>query len=253
VYIAGLLTAPYNGAPQFPVTSGTYGSGATSFGQALFTEKLASDGTEIYGTVIPSTSSINSNATYLGGIAVDPQGDVYISGTTAADLPTTTGALLSTFPQNAGSAGFLLGLNPTASALMFATYLPGTLAPHAPPLPPPALWIPSCFHSHGRNWMQFHPQHKHLYPRPRYSERSLRLQCHCNLHYTLPYSPAHANSPVTTRVPSNRSHQPHHKGMMRVVLLLEMDRFETHYFGVVVTDCCTRQSTGLSLALNSNE
>jgi len=125
LYIAGLLTA-YNGRPNFPVTSGSYGSGAASFGEALFALKLASNGTQIYGAVIPSTSSLDSTGTYLGGIAVDPQGNLYISGTTAGDLPATGGALLTILPQGAGAAGFLLGLNPTASALTFATYLPGT-------------------------------------------------------------------------------------------------------------------------------
>jgi Bacterial Ig-like domain (group 3)/Protein of unknown function (DUF1573)/Beta-propeller repeat len=129
VYIAG-TTGADNGAPEFPVTAGTYGSGATSFGNAIFAVKLAPDGSQIYGTVIPSTSPTNSSYTYVGGIAIDPQGDLYVSGMTAADLPATPGALVSTFPNaypdDGGFAGFLLELNPTASNLVFATYLPGT-------------------------------------------------------------------------------------------------------------------------------
>ena len=131
IYIAGLITANNGRSPNFPITAGTYGGGATNFGQGLFALKLAPDGTQIYGTVIPPLPSTDSGySTSLGGIALSPQGDLYISGTTAANLPTTAGALTPTFPNayplNGGYAGFLLSLSPTASTLNFATYLPGT-------------------------------------------------------------------------------------------------------------------------------
>jgi len=97
-------------------------------------------------------SKINTNAsgtaslvysTYLGGnnfdvatgVAIDGSGDAYVSGTTlSSNFPVTTGAF-QTSPKGGrcGSPGgytcpsaFVAKLNPTATALLFSTYLGGS-------------------------------------------------------------------------------------------------------------------------------
>ena len=74
-----------------------------------------------------------SYSTYLGGtndesgsgIAVDAQGDAYVTGSTAStDFPTTRGALQT--GSDAGSAAFVSRLNPAGTASIYTTYLGGT-------------------------------------------------------------------------------------------------------------------------------
>jgi hypothetical protein len=64
-----------------------------------------------------------SYSTFLHGTvyatAVDSAGDIYVTGTTDSNLPTTPGAF-----QTSGSGGaFVAKLNPTGTALIYATYL----------------------------------------------------------------------------------------------------------------------------------
>ena len=78
-----------------------------------------------------------SYSTYLGGagnyevafgVAVDADGNAYVTGTTAsADYPVTAGAFQSTIGGN-NSAGdaFVTKLNPTGMALVYSTYLGGS-------------------------------------------------------------------------------------------------------------------------------
>ncbi len=68
----------------------------------------------------------------IGGLAVDASGSMYVSGTTTStDLPTTKGALRTTWkpgsavPFYAAQTGFVVKLNPDAT-LAYATYLGGT-------------------------------------------------------------------------------------------------------------------------------
>ncbi len=73
-------------------------------------------------------------STYLGGtffdvgqgIAVDGAGDAYVTGYTySADFPTTAGALQSNL--NGGRSAFITKLNPTGTALVYSTYIGGSL------------------------------------------------------------------------------------------------------------------------------
>jgi beta-propeller repeat-containing protein len=75
-----------------------------------------------------------SYSTYLGGsggdqgagIAVDSDGNAYITGrTTSADFPTTLGAFQSV-ASPAGANAYVTKLNPTGSALVYCTYLGGS-------------------------------------------------------------------------------------------------------------------------------
>jgi len=63
------------------------------------------------------------------GIAVDAQGQLTIAGAAGPVLPTTSGVVQAAFPNTVdftSTAGFVLQLNSTASAINFASYLPGT-------------------------------------------------------------------------------------------------------------------------------
>jgi hypothetical protein len=124
---------------NFQITAGTLATSATGYPyNETFALKVDPTGKLLYSTVIPGT---DTNSTDLlqpytndfvpTGIAVDTQGDVTIAGTTGLGLPTTSGVVGPQFPNTYvnvenPSAGFVLQLNPTASAINFASYLPGT-------------------------------------------------------------------------------------------------------------------------------
>jgi hypothetical protein len=124
---------------NFPITPGTLATAVTDYtNNEAFVLKVDPSGKLVYSTVIPGNDT-NSNDLLQpftsdfnpSGIAVDALGDVTISGTSGLGLPTTAGVVGAQFPNayvnvENPSAGFLLQLNPTASAINFATYLPGT-------------------------------------------------------------------------------------------------------------------------------
>ncbi len=109
---------------QFPVTPGAFD--ATLNGNAdTFVAKLNAAGSAL------------AYATYLGGseaevgegIALDDDGNAYISGTTySTDFPTTPGAFDTTFgggcsPSSPCPDAFVVKLNATGAALAYSTYL----------------------------------------------------------------------------------------------------------------------------------
>lgn len=115
----------YSLSEDFPVTKGafqTYNKGAGR-GNAFVTELNPTGTALIYST-------------YLGGhggesgsdIAVDSDGNAYISGSTRSkDFPVTPGAFQITYKSltHNGNA-FITKLNPTGTALVYSTYLGGT-------------------------------------------------------------------------------------------------------------------------------
>lgn len=77
----------------------------------------------VYVTYLGGSGS-DAPALY-GGIAVDGAGDAYLAGTTTStDFPTTSTAY-QTSPASAGQHVFVTELNPTASSLMYSSYLSG--------------------------------------------------------------------------------------------------------------------------------
>jgi hypothetical protein len=90
------------------------------------------DGSDVFVTKLDPSGNI-VYSTYFGGsgddfataIAVDPQGGVYVTGTTSStDFPTTPGAYSSSVPPSSGGATFvtfLFKLNPDGS-VGYATY-----------------------------------------------------------------------------------------------------------------------------------
>ena len=112
---AGLQTTPGVVQPQFP---GGYAD--------TFVVKLNRRGKVVF-------------ATFLGGsgddeglsIAVDTLGDIYIGGLsngTSPTLPTTPGAAFRT-GSSTGKNGFVVKLNPTGTAIIYSTLVPGAEPP----------------------------------------------------------------------------------------------------------------------------
>lgn len=85
--------------------------------------KLDSSGAIVYATYLNGSCG---SATY--GIAVDAEGNAYITGTTSSsDFPVTTGAAFTAAQFNGcyQDNGFIAKLNPTGSALVYGTFVPG--------------------------------------------------------------------------------------------------------------------------------
>ena len=124
---------------NFQITPGTLATSVTGYPyDEAFVLKVDPTGKLLYSTVIPGNDT-NSNdliQPYTNdfiptGIAVDASGDVTIGGTTGLGLPTTANVVSPQFPNASAnvenpSAGFVLEINPTASAINYATYVPGT-------------------------------------------------------------------------------------------------------------------------------
>lgn len=123
VYVAGQTDSL-----NFPVMPGAYRTGATTGNPAgdVFVSKLNPSGTE----VVYSTYFGGSRSDAATAIAVDGQGNVFVTGhTESPDFPVTTGAFQLALRSSAlavwGDA-FVTKLNPSGSALVYSTYLGGS-------------------------------------------------------------------------------------------------------------------------------
>jgi uncharacterized protein (TIGR03437 family) len=88
-----------------------------------FVMKVSAQGLVVWSTYLASSGDDRAYA-----IAVDPAGNVYVGGTTgssngAVDFPTTPGAAFRT--TSAAASGFVAKLNPSGSALVYSTLVPG--------------------------------------------------------------------------------------------------------------------------------
>jgi Protein of unknown function (DUF1573)/Beta-propeller repeat len=121
---------------SFPLTPGTLTTSVPGYPySSTFVLKVDPTGKLLYSTLVPGTSPQNPAIAYnnlfnANGIAVDSKGQVTIGGTAGLGLPTTAGVIQQTYPNATNStnpqAGFILQLNANASAINFASYLPGT-------------------------------------------------------------------------------------------------------------------------------
>jgi len=119
VYITGETIST-----DFPTTAGAFQTTLNGSSANAFITKLASDGSTLsYSTYLGGTTS--DSEAY--GIAVDTEGNAYITGQTdAIDFPTTAGAF-QTVNYGVGNV-FLTKLNPTGTELLYSTYLGGSIA-----------------------------------------------------------------------------------------------------------------------------
>ncbi|MGA2171185.1 MAG: Ig-like domain repeat protein [Terracidiphilus sp.] len=122
---------------DFPTTSGVFQPTMTVIegpgSQNAFVTKFDSSGTGlVYSSFLGGTKNVTGGvAADIGrGIAVDSSGDAYVAGSTPdPDFPVTPGALQS---QNTAQlisddgASFLSKVNPTASQIIYSTYLSGS-------------------------------------------------------------------------------------------------------------------------------
>ena len=105
---------------DFPITAGAFQATLSGYQNAFVTK-------------LDPTGSALVYSTYLGGsitdwtqaIAVDADGNAYVTGvTTSTDFPTTAGAVQTSFGGGRNDA-FVVKLNPAGSALVYSTYLGG--------------------------------------------------------------------------------------------------------------------------------
>lgn len=130
-YIAGITDDS-----SFQITPGTLATTITGYPDSvMFVMKFSPSGSIVYSTVVPGNGTLDPSDPFVNlfspsGIAVDSSGQVTVAGTAGLGLPVTSGVVGSSFPNstdNTGpAAGFVLQLNATASAINFASYVPGT-------------------------------------------------------------------------------------------------------------------------------
>jgi hypothetical protein len=131
-YLAGITDSS-----TFYVTPGTLATTVTGYPYSeMFVLKVDPTGKLVYSTVVPGNAANDplqsyNNAFLTTGISVDGAGNVTTAGWGGLGLPTTSGVVAPQFPNasvnvESPEAGFVLQLNPTATAINFASYLPGT-------------------------------------------------------------------------------------------------------------------------------
>jgi hypothetical protein len=115
---------------DFPITPGAFQTACKdcSGGGSSFVTKLNASGSAL----VYSTFLGGSSGEVGSGIAVDFSGDAYVAGgTSSRDFPITPGAFQTTCGGGSNNCGygdaFVTQLNSTGSALVYSTYLGGSL------------------------------------------------------------------------------------------------------------------------------
>jgi hypothetical protein len=114
-YVVGKTTV----SPDFPTTPGAFQT--THAFTNLFVTKLSEDGSALeYSTFLDGSGSEEPR-----GVAVDDQGNAFVTGwTLSSDFPTTAGAYDTS--HNGSYDAFLTKLNASGSDLVYSTYLGGS-------------------------------------------------------------------------------------------------------------------------------
>ena len=118
----------YTSDPGFPVTPGAFQTTLAGDPNAFVTKLNTSGSALVYSTYLGGSSSDLSGGGDFGyGIAVDSNGNAYVTGTTgSADFPVTPGAF-QMVNRSPNSVAFVTKLNASGSALVYSTYLGGSL------------------------------------------------------------------------------------------------------------------------------
>ncbi len=118
IYIGGYLNSP-----DFPTTSGAYQQSYQGGTFDAFVTKLNPTATEY----IFSTYLGGNNEEYLYDITFDANRNVYITGSTkSSNFPTTPGCYDTTHNGTGTEDGFITKLNPSASNVIFSTFVGGS-------------------------------------------------------------------------------------------------------------------------------
>jgi YD repeat-containing protein len=119
-YVAGATSAS-----NFPTTSGAYQTALIGTGNNAFLSKLSATGDALlYSTYF------GVGGTTGAGVAVDPEGQAYLTGSTPAsdggghNFPTTGGAYQTS--AGAGTHAFVTAFNTTGTGLLYSTFLAGS-------------------------------------------------------------------------------------------------------------------------------
>jgi len=110
----------YTSTNSYPTTTGAF-SGPVANGGYIVTKLNAAGNGLVFSTYLKIWSNFN-----VAAIRVDGSGNVIVAGKATASVPTTAGAFQTTNPSPIQTIGFVTKLNPTGSALVFASYLGGS-------------------------------------------------------------------------------------------------------------------------------
>jgi RHS repeat-associated protein len=122
-YVTGYTST----ATGFPTSSGAYqttGGGGYDAWVAKFNPHASGSSSLVYSTLLGGSADDKGL-----GIAIDPSGDAYVTGSTGnpsgTGFPTTSGAYQTTFGSGT-TKGFVTEVNPTGTSLIYSTLLGGT-------------------------------------------------------------------------------------------------------------------------------
>ena len=119
-YISG-----YTSPVGFVVTPGALNATSSCSANYAFVSKFSTNGSIVYSALPGCTEPQTGGAGFTGAqsIAVDANGNAYITGGAGTAWTTTPGAYLTALPASAFSGIFVAKLNATGSALVYSTYI----------------------------------------------------------------------------------------------------------------------------------
>jgi YD repeat-containing protein len=111
----------FTNASNFPTTTGAPQGSLSGTQDAFVTQLNAAGSGLLYSTYLGGSGTDTGT-----GVALDPAGDAYVTGsTTSSNFPTTSGAYQTADP-GAGTNAFLTKVNATGTAWVYSSYLGGS-------------------------------------------------------------------------------------------------------------------------------